>query len=299
MVEDIVRWVKTVAGDVPVFPKLTPNITEIAEIAMAAERGGADGVTAINTVSGIMDTNSRGEPWPRIGSEMLTTRGGISGNQNRPVGLRACSMIKKYCPNLAIMGTGGVSSAESALQYIRMGASVVQICSSIQNQDFTVIEDYTTGLKCALFMMGRKDLKEWDGQTPPVYHDESTLSLLPQFGKYKYQRIELRKQQALIGIKGLQSEIPKPALGLTEAISDIVEAPTVNSLVNETNEKRVRDHNSLSRVEQVIAHIHDDVCINCGKCYMTCNGKLYTFCIYFCIELFNYALIHMNLSLFF
>lgn len=169
--ENIARWVKKVAqqfvvnGDgsagtsngkrrtVPVFVKLTPNITDVVQIAKAAKRGGADGVTAVNTVSALMSLDASGLPWPRVGQKTVddhgsggdspaanaktpnfkTTYGGMSGNACRPIGLRAVSAITKCLGpeseegGLAIMATGGVDSAEAALQYIRCGAAVVQV----------------------------------------------------------------------------------------------------------------------------------------------------------------------------
>ena len=65
------------------------------------QEGGADGVTAINTVSGLMGVNSKGHAWPAVGVEKRTTYGGISGNAVRPMALRAVSAIGKY--NLAFV----------------------------------------------------------------------------------------------------------------------------------------------------------------------------------------------------
>lgn len=64
---------------IPIFIKLTPNITDIVVIAKAAKEGGASGVSAINTVSGLMGLNAHGEPWPRVGTARRTTYGGVSG----------------------------------------------------------------------------------------------------------------------------------------------------------------------------------------------------------------------------
>ena len=82
MVRNICRWVRS-AIKIPFFPKMTPNVTEIVEIARAAQEGGADGVTAINTVSGLMGLNADSSAWPAIGREMRTTYGGVSGNAIR------------------------------------------------------------------------------------------------------------------------------------------------------------------------------------------------------------------------
>ena len=83
LVEQICRWTKQAADGMPVFAKLTPNVTEIVHIAEAAKRGGADGVTATNTVSGLMGVLPDSNAWPAVGSEKKTTYGGFSGNSIR------------------------------------------------------------------------------------------------------------------------------------------------------------------------------------------------------------------------
>lgn len=151
MVRKICQWVREVTT-IPFFAKLTPNVTNIVVIARAAKEGGADGVTAINTVSGLMGLNAKGHAWPAIGQEKRTTYGGISGNAVRPMALRAVSAIANALPGFPILATGGVDSADVALQFLHAGAPVMQVSSAIQNQDFTVIDDYTTGLKALLYL---------------------------------------------------------------------------------------------------------------------------------------------------
>ncbi len=66
--------------------------------------------------------------------------------------LRAVSAIAKALPGFPILATGGIDSADVALQFLHAGASVMQVSSAIQNQDFTVVEDYVTGLKALLYL---------------------------------------------------------------------------------------------------------------------------------------------------
>lgn len=66
--------------------------------------------------------------------------------------LRAVSAIGKALPGFPILATGGIDSADVTMQFLNAGASVMQVSSSIQNQDFTVIEDYITGLKALLYV---------------------------------------------------------------------------------------------------------------------------------------------------
>lgn len=84
-------------------------------------------MSAINTVSGLMSLNAAGNPWPAVGVKKLTTYGGVSGNATRPMGLKAVSSIAKMFPGFAILGIGGIDSADVALQFIQAGAHAVQV----------------------------------------------------------------------------------------------------------------------------------------------------------------------------
>ena len=90
--------------------------------------GGADGVTAINTVSGLMGLKANAVAWPAVGDAKRTTYGGLSGSAIRPIALRDVSSIAKALPGFPILAAGGVESAETALQFLHCGAHVVQVC---------------------------------------------------------------------------------------------------------------------------------------------------------------------------
>lgn len=89
--------------------------------------GRADGVSAINTVQGLMGLHADATPWPAVGVKKATTYGGMSGNATRPQGLRAVSSIAKNLPGFPILGIGGIDSADVALQFLHCGASVLQV----------------------------------------------------------------------------------------------------------------------------------------------------------------------------
>ena len=93
--------------------------------------GKADGVTATNTVSGLMGLQSDGSAWPNIGKEQRTTYGGVSGNAIRPVALRAVSAIARALPNFPILATGGIDSAEAGVQFLHAGASALQVSCTV------------------------------------------------------------------------------------------------------------------------------------------------------------------------
>ncbi|KAJ8924809.1 hypothetical protein NQ315_000963 [Exocentrus adspersus] len=283
LVENISRWVRQTVK-IPFFIKLTPNITDITEIAAAAYKGGAWGGSAINTVSGLMHVKPDATAWPAVGMDKRTTYGGVSGSATRPIGLRAVSSIAKFLPDFAILGVGGVESAETAFEYLQCGASAVQVCSAVQNQDFTLIDDYCTGLKALLYLDGR--LGGWEGQSPPTYkhqkgkpvfaiYDENGKNI-PHFGPYQTKRDEL--SSALYKQCMKEQKVPHHLKWSSESFSNGAGAdkkiPTVRDVIGRAL-PRIGAYKQLDNTKQVVALIDDDMCINCGKCYMTCNDSGY------------------------
>jgi len=277
LVLNICKWVRK-AVKIPFFAKLTPNVTDIAEIALAAREGGADGVTATNTVSGLMGLRSNARAWPAIGKEMRTTYGGVSGNAIRPIALRAVSHIAKKLPGFPILATGGIDSADVALQYLHAGASVVQVCSAVQNQDFTVVDDYISGLKALLYLKSIEQLKDWDGQSQPtpvhqlgkpvINLSEHFEEELPNFGKYR-----IEKDEAIAKIKQqLASEKETLSNGMRYIPTRTI--PTVNDVIGKALDY-IGPYTKLNNKEHVVAYVDKSLCINCGKCYMTCNDSGY------------------------
>ena len=119
MVEKITSAVKKVAAQ-PIIMKLSPNVTDITETAKAAEAGGADGISLINTLTGMkIDINRRT-------FALANKTGGLSGPAVKPVAVR----MVYQCANtvkIPIIGMGGISNAEDALEFIMAGASLVAV----------------------------------------------------------------------------------------------------------------------------------------------------------------------------
>ncbi len=111
----------TAACDRPRWAKLSPNVTDIAEIAASARDGGAEAITLVNTVRGLaIDTETRR---PRLGAGS----GGLSGPAIRPVAVRAVAECHSAIPDLAIVGVGGVARGVHAVELMMAGASAVQV----------------------------------------------------------------------------------------------------------------------------------------------------------------------------
>jgi dihydroorotate dehydrogenase (NAD+) catalytic subunit len=118
----------------PVFAKLTADVTNIVEVAEACIRAGAHGLSLINTVLGMaIDTETFR---PRLGA----VTGGLSGPAIRPIAVRCVHQVASALPGIPIMGIGGVASAEDAIQLLLAGASAVQVgTANFYEPDATVV----------------------------------------------------------------------------------------------------------------------------------------------------------------
>lgn len=117
--EDITRTVKKYAKQ-PVIMKLSPNVTDITEMAKAVEAGGADAVSLINTLTGMkIDIN-------RKTFALANKTGGVSGPIVHPIAVRMVYQVANAV-KLPIIGMGGISSAEDAIEMILAGASAVSV----------------------------------------------------------------------------------------------------------------------------------------------------------------------------
>ena len=139
----ITEWVKEVATK-PVFVKLSPNVTDMTEIAKAVLDKGADGLAAINTVQSLMGVDlDTFDPLPNIHS--TSTFGGYSGAAVKPIGLRCVAQIRQTTDK-PILGLGGISNWHDAAEYIAIGADVVQICTEVMINGYGIISSLKKGL---------------------------------------------------------------------------------------------------------------------------------------------------------
>ena len=119
MAEEITRAVKKVAKQ-PVIMKLSPNVTDITEMAKAVEAGGADGVSLINTLTGMkIDVNRRT-------FAVANQTGGMSGPCVKPVAVRMVYQVAGAV-KIPILGMGGIQNTEDALEFLMAGATMVAV----------------------------------------------------------------------------------------------------------------------------------------------------------------------------
>jgi len=122
MVEECTRAVSSLG--IPIWVKLTPNVTDITAIGAAAERGGASAIVAINTVKAMRI--STGMRRPVLGNRY----GGLSGKAIFPVAVRCVYELYESC-NIPIIGCGGVSTADNVIEMMMAGAGAVEIGSAV------------------------------------------------------------------------------------------------------------------------------------------------------------------------
>ena len=148
---EVTSEVKKVCGK-PVFIKLSPNVTDITEIARACEDAGADGLTLINTILGMRIDIARRKP-------VLANRyGGFSGRAVFPVALRMVNQVAHSC-RVPIMGCGGVASAEDVIEMMMAGARAVQVgAENLRNP--MVCKEITEALPFVMEKYGIQDLND-------------------------------------------------------------------------------------------------------------------------------------------
>jgi dihydropyrimidine dehydrogenase (NAD+) subunit PreA len=176
VLEEIAGWVMEFAS-IPVLVKLTPNVTDVLYPAMAAQRGGVDGVSLVNTFKSVIgidhDTLS---PIPSVGGE--GTSGGYCGPAIKPIALHMVTRLGKAPEfHLPISGVGGVQSWEDALDFLLLGASSVQVCTAAMHYGFKIVDDMILGLEEWMRDKGYSRIDELVGKALPNYKEWGDLNL--------------------------------------------------------------------------------------------------------------------------
>lgn len=154
----VVRTVKKIVGNqVKIIAKLTPNVVDIKKIALAVEEAGADAISAINTVGPgmIIDIKKRK---PVLGAK----KGGVSGPAIKPIAIRCVYEIYEAV-SIPILGMGGITTWEDAVEMIMAGATLVGVGSAVYLKGWRVYQEIIEGIKNFLKEEKIKDVKSLIG----------------------------------------------------------------------------------------------------------------------------------------
>ncbi len=173
----VAEWCKAYSH-LPVIVKLTPNITDIRYPARAANAGGADAVSLINTVSSITGVNlDTMSPEPSIDGK--GSHGGYCGQAVKPIALNMVAEIARdpETANLPISGIGGVTTWRDAAEFLALGAGNVQVCTAAMVYGFGIIKELTAGLSGWMDEKGYASVAEVSGRAVPNVTDWQYLNL--------------------------------------------------------------------------------------------------------------------------
>ncbi len=157
LLKDVIIRVKAEVRK-PVVVKLSPNVTDIVEIADVAAKSGADALTVINTVRAMAIEVETMRPI------LSNVRGGLSGPAIKPIALR-CVYEVAECVKVPIMGCGGISTWRDAVEFLLAGASTVQIGTAVAMESLAVFNDINRGIASYLRKKGFRSVSEIVGKS--------------------------------------------------------------------------------------------------------------------------------------
>ncbi|MGD6809004.1 MAG: dihydroorotate dehydrogenase [Candidatus Bathyarchaeia archaeon] len=149
LLTDVVRTVKA-SVKVPVFVKLSPNVTDIVHLASSAAKAGADALTAVNTLRAIAIDTETTKPI------LSNIKGGLSGPAMKPVALRCVYDIREKLPEIPIIACGGISNWQDAVEFFLAGANAFQVGTAIAFESPEIFEAINRGIEVYL---RRKDVR--------------------------------------------------------------------------------------------------------------------------------------------
>lgn len=174
---DVTAIVKeALAGhDIPIIVKLGPNVPSIARIAVAAVEAGADALCAINTMPGMIIDPMSGQP------TLANNSGGLSGPSLKPIALKCVYDIRRACPEIPIIGTGGVTTGDDAVEMIMAGATAIGIGSVLYHRGLDALESIEKELRERLYELQLTDISEARNMAhnPPTFATPPSVPPVP------------------------------------------------------------------------------------------------------------------------
>jgi dihydroorotate dehydrogenase subfamily 1 len=167
ILKEVCGWVMG-AAKVPVWAKMTPNVTHIEDPSRAALAAGCAGISAINTIRSVIGVNlATLRPEPTV--EGYTTPGGYSCKAVLPIALRMCmevaQLIKAEFPGRSLSGIGGVESGNDAAQFILLGCDTVQVCTYVMKVGYRCVRQMCDELSAFMDQHGFRTIADFKGHS--------------------------------------------------------------------------------------------------------------------------------------
>ena len=177
VLSEVCGWVHS-AAKIPVWAKMTPNITHIEEPSRAALSAGIEGISAINTIRSVIGVNLETlRPEPTV--EGYTTPGGYSSKAVKPIALRMCmeiaTMIRNEFPGRTLSGMGGIETGEDAAQFILLGSDTVQACTGPMKFGYEYVKLMQEQLLAFMEKHGFETLADFKGKSLEYFTTHADL----------------------------------------------------------------------------------------------------------------------------
>lgn len=191
IVGEVTGWVTAVAK-IPVWTKMTPNVTDINVPALQAIKNGANGIALINTILSVIGVDLETlRPLPTV--KGYSTPGGYSGQAVRPIALRHVMKLARMLRDLnhaeiSISGMGGIEKANDAIEFLLLGASTVQCCTAPMLQGFKMVHELKAGLSQFMEKHHFNHVSDFVGKTLQYFTTHAHLNELKQ-GKFDANEI--------------------------------------------------------------------------------------------------------------
>ncbi|KAH8964096.1 hypothetical protein BDL97_04G045800 [Sphagnum fallax] len=216
LLEEVCGWVNAKAS-VPVWAKMTPNVTDITQPAQTALLAGCEGIAAINTIMGVMGINlDTLRPEPCV--EGYSIPGGYSSKAIRPIALAKvmsiAQMMKAEFPgsDFSLSGIGGVETGNDAAEFILLGANTVQVCTGVMLHGYGHVKSLCKDLQAFMSKHGFTSIEDFQGTSLDYFTTHADL--------VKRQKEAVEKKQKVR--KGLASDKDWTGEGLAKETETMV-----------------------------------------------------------------------------